>query len=184
MRLTQICGCSHLSNHWSIRCPCFCFGSACGVWLRTCLLCLHIQHQRQSELSAGKQTFGMLFFAELQVWTVSGVHCYQWMKLLNIQWLKKRIPESFWGTVVSVSAFFKLLMTVSSLVCGDRAHTNAPLSSTLNCLTQWKWSIMEFLPDLLVLLLLYNISIGSSQYTNRYVFSIWILSAKFIYLLI
>ena len=118
------------------------------------------------------------------VCTDSGVHCYQGTKLLNTQWLKKRTPESFWGTVVSVSAFFKLLATVRSLVCGDRAHTNAPLSSTLNCLTQWKWSIMEFLPHLLVLLLLYNISIGSSQYTNRYVFSIWILSATFVYLLI
>ena len=70
--------------------------------------------------------------------TDAGVHCYQGTKLLNTQWLKKRTPESFWGTVVSVSAFFKLLATVRSLVCGDRAHTNAPLSSTLNCLTQWK----------------------------------------------
>lgn len=70
--------------------------------------------------------------------TDAGVHCYQGTKLLNTQWLKKRTPESFWGTVVSVSAFFKLLVTVRSLVCGDRAHTNAPLSSTLNCLTQWK----------------------------------------------
>ena len=65
MCLTQICGCSRLSNHWSIRCPCFCFGSACGVWLWTRLLCLHIQHQRQWELPAGKRAFGMLSSAEL-----------------------------------------------------------------------------------------------------------------------
>ena len=65
MCLTQICGCSRLSNHWSIRCPCFCFGSACGVWLWTRLLCLHIQHQRQWELPAGKRAFGILSSAEL-----------------------------------------------------------------------------------------------------------------------
>lgn len=82
---------------------------------------------------------------------------------------------SYWGhSSFKVSDFFKLPMTVGYLVCRDRAHTNIPMSNTLNCLTSWKWNIIEFLPGLLLLLLLWKYFNWGRQCTNRHIFSIWI----------
>lgn len=88
-----------------------------------------------------KQTSSMLFSAELRVGQCSWCAMLLMNEALSQHSIVKvKDPKAlYWGhSGFAVSGFFKLLMTVSHLVCGDRAHTTIPLSGTLNCLTSWK----------------------------------------------